>query len=462
MGVRDYRRWFGGAWVLTLILTLVPSAAHANPFFASTAATTIPDSGAASPYPSEIAVSGLSGPVTDVNVRLVGLTHTNPDDLDLLLVAPGGQSVVILSDAGGTDDVSDLGLIFDDEGSTDTSSDNGPLVFGRFFPTDWESGDVWPVPAPSPTQSSPSFSVFDGTDPNGTWSLYVNDDQGAGSGTLSEWRVEILTSGSIDIPATGPASPYPSTRTVSGLAGPVTDVNVVLSTFSHTFPDDVDMLLVGPGGQNAIVMSDVGGGNDAAAVTLTLDDEAAIPLPDTGGVPPGTFMPANYGSGDPFPAPAPTPAGGSALSVFDGTDPNGSWGLYVNDPTVGDYGGLSGWDLQITTQPPAPGGSSPAVSSVKVRVTEGKRAVIPLTLSGPPGQPVTFGFSTQNGSAKAGKDYRELTGTITFAAGETSRSVSVKTLNDRKDERKEKFSVRITDQSGGTVATATAVIRDND
>jgi len=148
----------------------------------------------------------------------------------------------------------------------------------------------------------------------------------------------------------GPASPYPSTVVVSGLLGTVNNVTVRLNNLSHTFPDDVDILLVGPGGQNAIIMSDVGGSLDAVDVSLTLDDLAAMALPDATQLVSGTFQPTNIGTGDTFPAPAPSPSGGSALSVFTGTNPNGVWSLYVVDDLGGDVGAFAnGWGLTIRT-----------------------------------------------------------------------------------------------------------------
>jgi len=55
------------------------------------------------------------------------------------------------------------------------------------------------------------------------------------------------------------ATPYPSVVHVSGIAAnTTTKVQVILSTFSHTFPDDVDILLVAPDGTRSIVMSDAG------------------------------------------------------------------------------------------------------------------------------------------------------------------------------------------------------------
>ena len=91
---------------------------------------------------------------------------------------------------------------------------------------------------------------------------------------------------SIVIPATGTspvaAAPYPSIITASGLSGTITGVRVTLYNAPHGNPDDVDILLVGPGGQNIIMMSDSGGGAGLdAPATITFSDAAATQLPDT-------------------------------------------------------------------------------------------------------------------------------------------------------------------------------------
>src|SRR5262245_1809359 len=57
----------------------------------------------------------------------------------------------------------------------------------------------------------------------------------------------------------GPASPYPSAITVSGMMGTITDVNVTLTSVVHAIATDIDVLLVGPAGQSLIIMSDVKG-----------------------------------------------------------------------------------------------------------------------------------------------------------------------------------------------------------
>lgn len=162
----------------------------------------------------------------------------------------------------------------------------------------------------------------------------------------------------ISIPIFGEADPFPSTIQVGGFKkGKIKDVNVVLRSLEHTAPDDVDVLLVAPEGKSAFLMSDVGTNAEIGGVTLTLDDEAAASLPDSGRLLSGAFRPTNGsadfpgdGSRDFFPPPAPPP-GDSELSAFDGTNPNGQWRLFVFDdfsPRAGFF--ADGWSLEITAR----------------------------------------------------------------------------------------------------------------
>src|SRR6185436_20837541 len=118
------------------------------------------------------------------------------------------------------------------------------------------------------------------------------------------------------------------------------------------------MLLIGPAGQSARIMSDAGGCCDPITnVTLTLDDSAPNPLPVFTPAPPvvtGTYQPTNHGPGlDSFVPPSPQatpPPPSSALSAFNGTNPNGAWSLYVMDDQSGSAGNVAGgWELNITT-----------------------------------------------------------------------------------------------------------------
>jgi Ca2+-binding RTX toxin-like protein len=156
----------------------------------------------------------------------------------------------------------------------------------------------------------------------------------------------------IAIPATGTsgvANPYPSIIRLSGFTGQVSDIDVGFQNLSHTFPDDIDVLLVGPAGQSVILMSDTGGSSDIN-VDLTFDDSAANSLPDASQILSGTYKPTNIGAGDTFPSPAPAGPYGTTLAGFNNTNPNGDWRLYVFDDAGGDTGSMAGgWSLKVTT-----------------------------------------------------------------------------------------------------------------
>ena len=80
--------------------------------------------------------------------------------------------------------------------------------------------------------------------------------------TLAVSSTNLANPASITIPSSGtegPASPYPSTITVAGVTGTITKVTVAFGNLSHTFPRDMDILLVGPMGHTVMLMSDVGG-----------------------------------------------------------------------------------------------------------------------------------------------------------------------------------------------------------
>jgi hypothetical protein len=62
--------------------------------FSNPAAITINDAAAATPYPSNITVSGLVGNITKLTVTINGFSHTFPDDVDMMLVAPNGNKFV--------------------------------------------------------------------------------------------------------------------------------------------------------------------------------------------------------------------------------------------------------------------------------------------------------------------------------------------------------------------------------
>ena len=109
----------------------------------------------------------------------------------------------------------------------------------------------------------------------------------------------------------------------------------------------------------------------------------------------------------------------------------------------------------------------PAVLGVAdAEAEEGRDATIDFTVSlsrAAPG-PATVDYATADGSAKAGEDYTESSGTLTFAAGETEKTVAVPLLDDAKDEGEETFTFTLSNPSGALIGDgeATGTIANTD
>jgi hypothetical protein len=117
------------------------------------------------------------------------------------------------------------------------------------------------------------------------------------------------------IPGTGtgtgtgePANPYPATITASGVPAGATVKSVTINGLSHTFPDDIDIVLQSPTGTNVILMSDCGLTDDLVNINYTFSDAAALALNDNNLSPTGIYKPTNFGTGDNWPAPGPLTA----------------------------------------------------------------------------------------------------------------------------------------------------------
>jgi uncharacterized repeat protein (TIGR03803 family) len=91
-------------------------------------------------------------------------------------------------------------------------------------------------------------------------------------------------------------------------------------------------------------------------------------------------------------------------------------------------------------------------------------APVKICLSRPTGQPVSFQYTTVNGSAFAGPDYTAINGTITIPAGEICASISVQIKDDATPEPAEEFSIRLSNLTNAVFGDSTGivVITDND
>ena len=148
----------------------------------------------------------------------------------------------------------------------------------------------------------------------------------------------------------GNAAPYPSTIAVSGIAGTIIDLRVNITNFSHTWPNDVDMVLFGPTGAHSVIFTDAIGGSGGVTGRNYTFASGASALPTTGFPASGTYGVVNGGSYTG--TGTPSAVTNTGLGAFNGTNPNGTWSLYVFDDAGGDVGSIGGWSLEISTGAP--------------------------------------------------------------------------------------------------------------
>ena len=121
----------------------------------------------------------------------------------------------------------------------------------------------------------------------------------------------------------------------------------------------------------------------------------------------------------------------------------------LSDPSTGltIADGVGEGDIIDTPDAPtvsiSDGVPSPAVEGTHGTIT------FTVTLSNAADHPLTVSYATVNGTALAGSDYTATSGTLTFAAGETSTTVIVAVLNDAIFENPEAFTVELSDPSTG-------------
>src|SRR5439155_24019843 len=92
-------------------------------------------------------------------------------------------------------------------------------------------------------------------------------------------------------------------------------------------------------------------------------------------------------------------------------------------------------------------GEPPRISIGSASATEGNDGttdiVFSVTRSNAPDAPLTVDFATADDTASAGSDYQAVAGTLTFAPGETSKTVTVTVNGDRLAEPAEYLNVNL-------------------
>ena len=245
----------------------------------------------ASPYPSNIAVSGVSGPITKVTLALNGLNLASPDDVDMLLVAPTGEKFVPFSHVGGLTPASAVNLVLDDAAAS-FMPDSSALSSGTFRPTAFStSGVQFPAPAPAgpygfaATAGAVTLaSSFNGIDPNGTWKLFVTT-RGGGARPDAERPEGAIGGGSIGSWGLTFTLPAPTNPSGVGAANPVvvpsggsTLLTVAVTPGANPTSSGIGVTgdLTTIGGSATQAFSDNGSGGDVAAGDNTFSYNATV------------------------------------------------------------------------------------------------------------------------------------------------------------------------------------------
>jgi hypothetical protein len=260
-------------------------------------------SGPANLYPSSIPVSGVPGTVTDVNVTLLAMRAG--DDADIVLRGPNGQQVLLMSDACMQGTSPRGNWIFDDSGPgfisrTGPCSPSSPTQ-SIFRPSNYlgqpdandnstEPDDLSVAPGgPAPPYVN-NLAVLAGGSPNGSWDLFVLDDNSAslvGFEIDSGWalRLEVEPATPVDPPA-APSNQF----TIGQLDG--RNLKVDVASAGTVSIDDA-------GSKDRLQQSAVTGGPGTVEVKVKLTKpakrivrrkgkvkaQAAVTFAPTGGVP---------------------------------------------------------------------------------------------------------------------------------------------------------------------------------
>ena len=179
--------------------------------FCNTGAITIPQTGSngdptatpASPYASEIFVTGQSGIIQNLQVYLNGFTSSEPFAEGFMLVSPGGKALDFLSQAGGGMPFNNFNFIIADSGAIQMPDASAPSNNTTYKPSSYTNssttycqsavcnGVTVSEPAPSvfdsaaPRGSKTMLGEFGGLGANGTWQLFVVDRQPLQTGSVS-------------------------------------------------------------------------------------------------------------------------------------------------------------------------------------------------------------------------------------------------------------------------------------
>jgi subtilisin-like proprotein convertase family protein len=161
--------------------------------------------GPGSPYPSTVTFSDSGDTIESVRVTLSYVVHSSASDLNIVMQAPDGRTVVLMADCRGFDPV-DGTLTFADGGTELAPGQLGvPVGTGTYAPSTCDAPEN-SAPAPQ-CPCGATLASLAGGNPNGTWSLWVYDGAYEDGGRLGGWTVAVDSTDVRGPQATPTASP---------------------------------------------------------------------------------------------------------------------------------------------------------------------------------------------------------------------------------------------------------------
>ncbi|OCR01185.1 hypothetical protein BCD67_17640 [Oscillatoriales cyanobacterium USR001] len=151
------------------------------------------------------------------------------------------------------------------------------------------------------------------------------------------------------------------------------------------------------------------------------------------------------------------PTGGATLGTLPASN------LFIFDQVTTPSPAPTPTPTPGTTPSPAPGTIPSSIfsfSTSNYSTPEGTAATVTVLRTGNTSAPGTIGYGTVDGSASSPADYTPTTGTLNFAAGQTSANFSIPTITDTLSEGSETINVFLNNGNVGTVNPATVVIFD--
>ena len=173
-------------WLIALFVFCGVSDAFGQTTFTNTSNICPPDNNTTGST-STINATGFTNNIASVTVNIPNIDHTWYDDLDIMLISPTGQRIILMSDCGGDNNPSNnnRNYVFI-QGGIALSDGAQPTASGNVSPTNF-AADTWPDGAPTITL----MNQFIGN-PNGNWTLRVIDDAAGDTGCLiNGWSITI-------------------------------------------------------------------------------------------------------------------------------------------------------------------------------------------------------------------------------------------------------------------------------